>query len=188
LEIASDLAACSQRIQAIAVGPVLATSEFGELVGSALDGAGARISPPPASRRAVDGYVQSASRAAGLDPHLVEAVIAVESGFDPSATSSAGARGLMQLMPQTAMSLGVRDAYDPEQNVRAGARYLRSLLDRFGAVDLAVAAYNAGPAAVERYGAVPPYPETQAYVRNVLARYRASAAVSGGVLNSDTRR
>ena len=78
----------------------------------------------------------------------------------------------MQLMPQTAASLGVIDPYDPAQNVRGGTRYLRSLLDRFGDVELAVAAYNAGPGAVERYGGVPPYAETQNYVRNVLARYR----------------
>jgi soluble lytic murein transglycosylase-like protein len=94
----------------------------------------------------------------------------------------------MQLMPGTAASLGVTNSYDPAQNVRGGTRYLRGLLDRFGDVELAVAAYNAGPAAVERYNGVPPYAQTQNYVRNVLARYRALKAGSRDVLNSATLR
>ena len=99
-------------------------------------------------------------------------MIANESGFDANATSKVGAQGLMQLMPGTASSLGVRDPYDPGQNVAGGTRYLRGLLDRFGGdARLAVAAYNAGPGAVEKYGDVPPYAETQNYVQNVLASY-----------------
>ncbi|ACX52402.1 Lytic transglycosylase catalytic [Ammonifex degensii KC4] len=104
-----------------------------------------------------------------LPPGLVEAVARAESGLNPRAVSRAGAMGLMQLMPGTARALGVTDPFDPVQNVEAGARYLRQLLDRFGGdLRLALAAYNAGPGAVERYRGIPPYPETQAYVEKVL--------------------
>ena len=123
-----------------------------------------------------DGLIRRAAARNQVDPALVKAVMRQESDFQPAARSKAGALGLMQLMPQTAASLGVSDPLDPSQNVDGGTRLLRSLLDRFGGkVDLAVAAYNAGSGAVERYGGVPPYPETQAYVRNVLADYRAGA-------------
>ena len=105
-------------------------------------------------------------------PALVKAVIAAESNFDPEAVSRKGAQGLMQLMPVTGSGLGLEDPFQPGDNVRAGTRYLRSMLDRYGDVERAVAAYNAGPAAVDRYGGVPPYPETQAYVRRVLTYYR----------------
>jgi soluble lytic murein transglycosylase-like protein len=119
--------------------------------------------------------INAAARRAGLDPALVRAVVKHESGFDPHATSRAGAQGLMQLMPATARSLGVTDPYDPVQSLEGGTRYLRSLLDRFeGDVALAVAAYNAGPGAVARHHGIPPYPETQAYVRRVLDTYHAS--------------
>lgn len=113
-----------------------------------------------------------------LDPRLVEALIRVESGFDSKAVSRKGAIGLMQLMPQTAAQLGVRNAFDIEENLRGGTAYLRQLLDRFqGDVRLALAGYNAGPGAVERHRGVPPFEETTEYIRRVMAAYRG---LSGG--------
>jgi soluble lytic murein transglycosylase-like protein len=111
----------------------------------------------------------------GLDPRLVAAVIMVESSGDARAVSRKGARGLMQLMPHTAKMLGVGDVFDPAQNVEAGVRYLKDLLDRHDHdLQLALAAYNAGPSAVARYGGIPPYPETQKYVNRVLELYEGS--------------
>jgi soluble lytic murein transglycosylase-like protein len=119
-------------------------------------------------------FVERAAQGARVDPALVRAVIANESGFDPRATSSAGAQGLMQLMPATAAAYGVANPFDPAQNVAGGTSYLRDLLARFGGdLRLAVAAYNAGPRAVERYGGIPPFPETRAYVERVMAAYRS---------------
>lgn len=115
---------------------------------------------------------REAAGEAGLDPELLKAVAAVESNFDPGAVSPKGALGLMQLMPETAESLGVSDPFDPAQNVRAGARYLRDLLDRFGNLELALAAYNAGPGAVEKHRGVPPFTETREYVEKVLSIFR----------------
>jgi soluble lytic murein transglycosylase-like protein len=104
----------------------------------------------------------------------VAAIATTESGGDPNARSAVGAQGLMQLMPATARSLGVADPFDPVQNVRAGATYLRTLIDRFGNLRSAIAAYNAGPGAVARFGGVPPYAETRVYVERVLDAYRAN--------------
>ena len=113
-----------------------------------------------------------------LDPKLVQAVIQVESGYNHRARSHKGAIGLMQLMPSTASQLRVDDPYDPDENVRGGTRYLRHLIDRFpGRLDLAVAAYNAGPGAVERYNGIPPYRETRDYVKRVLALYQGGEPV-----------
>lgn len=107
-----------------------------------------------------------------LDPRLVASVVEVESDFKRWARSSAGAQGLMQLMPETAAYLGVKNAFDPAENLRGGSQYLRQMLDRFRHLDLALAAYNAGPTAVERYRGVPPYPETRRYIQKVLTAYR----------------
>ncbi|MGZ3528179.1 MAG: lytic transglycosylase domain-containing protein [Vulcanimicrobiaceae bacterium] len=124
---------------------------------------------PPAQ---IESLVSANSAAWGVDPALVKAIIANESGFNANATSRTGAQGLMQLEPETATGLGVSNAYDPAQNVWGGTRYIRGLLERFhGDMRLAVAAYNAGPGAVEKYDGVPPYAETQNYVQNVLASY-----------------
>jgi soluble lytic murein transglycosylase-like protein len=120
-----------------------------------------------------DGLIGLTAREHRVQPALVKAVIAAESNFDPGAVSRKGARGLMQLMPETAEELGVDDSFEPSANVRGGTRYLRSMLDRYGDLSRAIAAYNAGPTAVDRYGGIPPYRETQDYVNRVLTYYRA---------------
>jgi soluble lytic murein transglycosylase-like protein len=113
--------------------------------------------------------IDAAATRYGIDPGLLGGLVRQESGFDPRAHSPAGAMGLTQLMPATAASLGVTDPYDPAQALDGGAKYLRQMLDRFGNDPAkALAAYNAGPNAVARYGGVPPYAETQNYVRNIL--------------------
>jgi soluble lytic murein transglycosylase len=119
-----------------------------------------------------DGLILVNARANKLPPALVKAVIAAESRFDSEAVSRAGAQGLMQLMPETARLLGVDDPFRPDENVRGGTRYLRAMLDRYGDMTRALAAYNAGPTVVDQYRGVPPYPETRDYVRRVLTYYR----------------
>lgn len=124
------------------------------------------------SSRVYDSVIERVAREHGVPPALVKAVVATESNFDPKAVSPKGAQGLMQLMPQTAELVGVRNPFGPEDNVMGGTRYLRWLLDRYGDWTRALAAYNAGPSAVDRYRGVPPYRETRAYVRRVLEYYR----------------
>jgi soluble lytic murein transglycosylase-like protein len=137
-----------------------------------MPGGSAAPAPAPVPPAQIDALVEQNASTWQVDPALIKAVIANESGFNATATSNVGAQGLMQLMPATAASLGVRDAYDPGQNVAGGTRYLRGLLDRFGGDKrLAIAAYNAGPGAVEKYGDIPPYRETRNYVQNVLASF-----------------
>jgi soluble lytic murein transglycosylase-like protein len=118
--------------------------------------------------------ITAAARANGVDPALLAGLIKQESGFNPNAGSGAGARGLTQLMPATAAALGVTNVLDPQQSIEGGAKYLKRQLDAFGGdVTKALAAYNAGPGAVRRYGGVPPYAETQNYVRAVQANAAA---------------
>lgn len=136
-----------------------------ELVGAG-KAAGSYRSPNPTS---LDQAVQQAASDTGLDPSLIRAVIHTESRGRTDAVSSKGALGPMQLMPATAHELGV-DPRDPAQNILGGSRYLAQMRERFGSDELALAAYNAGPGAVERHGGIPPYPETRAYVKQVLAK------------------
>lgn len=125
-----------------------------------------------ASKAQILSMVSKVSEKYGVDDKLVKALIKQESGFNPDATSKAGAMGLMQLMPATAKHLGVKDAYNPLQNVEGGVKYLKSMLDKYnGNIILALAAYNAGPGAVDKYSGVPPYQETKNYVKNILANY-----------------
>jgi soluble lytic murein transglycosylase-like protein len=119
-----------------------------------------------------DGLIRLTAAEHRVSPALVKAVIAAESSFNQLAVSKKGAQGLMQLMPQTAAELGVMDAFSADQNVDGGARYLREMLDRYGDLHRAIAAYNAGPTAVDRYRGIPPYRETRDYVKRVLTYYR----------------
>ncbi|HTW83740.1 MAG TPA: lytic transglycosylase domain-containing protein [Candidatus Sulfotelmatobacter sp.] len=196
MDVLADMSAVQSRIAEISGAPPpgavpapvttasVGAPRFANALASALGGSDAQTvdpsvlaaAPAPVPPEQIDALVEQNASTWQVDPSLIKAVIANESGFNAAATSKVGAQGLMQLMPETAASLGVRNPYDPVQNVAGGTRYLRSLLDRFGGDSrLAVAAYNAGPEAVEKYGGVPPYAETQNYVQNVLAsadRYR----------------
>lgn len=124
------------------------------------------------SRAQIQNIVSQVSKKYEVDEKLVNAVIKQESGFNPKATSHCGAMGLMQLMPATAKGLGVKDAYNPVQNIEGGVKYLSNLLKKYnGNTVLALAAYNAGSGAVDKYNGVPPYKETQNYVKSILANY-----------------
>ena len=128
--------------------------------------------PNSVSRNEIDNLITKYADKNGLDEDFVKAVINQESGFNPNATSHCGAMGLMQLMPATAQGLGVKNAYDAEQNIEGGTKYLKGLMDRFGNdKSLALAAYNAGPNAVKKYNGIPPYADTQNYVKKVLSKY-----------------
>jgi soluble lytic murein transglycosylase-like protein len=183
MDINADLAAIGRRIAEITGTGMSVSFEEGGSFARIVQVVEARVAPAPVPPAQIDGLVAANATAWKVDPALVKAIVANESGFDANATSRTGAQGLMQLEPGTAAELGVSDAYDPAQNISGGTRYIKGLLERFhGDVRLAVAAYNAGAGAVEKYGGVPPYAETQTYVQNVLAsyaRYRAVRADPG---------
>ncbi len=140
---------------------------------------------PSAGASAYGPLIEQAAARNGLDPAVLYGLIQQESGFDPSATSSAGALGLTQLMPGTAASLGVTEPLNPAQSIEGGARYLGELMRQFGGnTSDALAAYNAGPGAVRQYGGIPPYPETQQYVSNVLANAAAYQQSTAGTAST----
>ncbi|MCG6153908.1 lytic transglycosylase domain-containing protein [Leptospira bandrabouensis] len=118
------------------------------------------------------GTIESIAKSQGMDPNLVKAMVKAESGFKPNAVSPKGAMGLMQLMPETAESLGVNDPFDPEDNIGGGVKFLKGLMKEFKDPEKAIAAYNAGPGAVKRYKGIPPYEETQKYVNKVKRYYK----------------
>ncbi len=127
-------------------------------------------------------YIANAADTTSLDPALIVSVIRAESNGDASAVSPAGAKGLMQLMDSTASDYGVEEVFDPRQNIEAGSRYLKDLVDRFGSLKLALAAYNAGPGNVERYGGVPPFAETQKYVEKVIDTLNTLGHTAGSAI------
>lgn len=181
---AEALAGAGAQPMASAAGAHGTTGAFGTVGPLGVTGAGTNVAAAggPAATP-YDGLVLAAAQRNGIDPALLHGLIQQESGFDPTATSSAGAQGLCQLMPGTAASLGVGNPLDPAQSIEGGARYLKQQLDAFGGdPQRALAAYNAGPGAVQRYGGVPPYTETQAYVQKVIGYandYRSSQPAIG---------
>ena len=133
--------------------------------------------PESVTRSEIDNLISKYADKNGLDEDFVKAVINQESGFNPKATSHCGAMGLMQLMPATAQGLGVTDAYDAEQNIQGGTKYLKGLMDRFGNdKSLALAAYNAGPGNVKKYGGIPPFSATKCFIKNVKREYNGFKA------------
>jgi soluble lytic murein transglycosylase-like protein len=175
---ATETVARVAQIQALlGQAPAPAAPASGTSFAAALQSAQQTTAPPVTAAAGdagqYDGLINDAAQRNGVDPSLLKGLIRQESNFDPNARSSAGAAGLTQLMPSTAAGLGVADPNDPAQAVEGGAKYLRQMLDRFGGDQAqALAAYNAGPGAVQRFGGVPPYAETQAYVQRVLGYAR----------------
>jgi soluble lytic murein transglycosylase-like protein len=157
-----------------------ATTSFAGALAAAQTSPTAAPAAGAAGSTAFEAEINTAAQSNGIAPALLKGLVSQESGFNPSARSGAGAVGLTQLMPGTAAALGVTNPLDPVQSLQGGAKYLRQQLDRFGGDEkLALAAYNAGPGAVQKYGGVPPYRETQNYVNSVMSKaaaYRGTVA------------
>lgn len=162
----------TKQVEAIPLNPLQDDNSVKNIVPTDLSAmipiSGANIN----SKSQIKDMISQVSKKHGMDERLINAVIRQESGYNPNAESSAGAQGLMQLMPMTAKSLGVTDPFNPVQNVEGGVKYLKSMMERYnGNVILALAAYNAGPGNVDKYNGVPPFKETQNYVKNILENY-----------------
>ena len=162
--------AIEQQFQKLTSEATKPDKDFQSILDSSIKGS--NDSGDDVSKEEINGLIEAYSQKNGLDPDFVRAVVKQESGFNEKATSHCGAAGLMQLMPGTAKSLGVVDRYDAEDNVKGGTKMLANLLKTYGGnKELALAAYNAGGGAVKKYGGIPPYGETQRYVKNVLSIY-----------------
>lgn len=152
--------------------PPAVESEMGSSGNGAFENVLSKFNPDNMDKSAIqhelEGIIQGQAKAQNMDASLIKAVVKAESGFNPNAVSSVGAQGLMQLMPGTANGLGVQDSFNPSQNVAGGTKYLKNLVEKYHSVPLGLAAYNAGPGAVDKYGGIPPYKETQNYVKKVL--------------------
>ena len=152
--------------------PPAVESEMGSSGNGAFENVLSKFNPDNMDKSAIqqelEGIIQGQAKAQNVDASLIKAVVKAESGFNPNAVSPVGAQGLMQLMPGTANGLGVQDSFNPLQNVAGGTKYLKNLVEKYHSVPLGLAAYNAGPGAVDKYGGIPPYKETQNYVKKVL--------------------
>jgi len=160
-----------QRVERFSTGipPASQPSTFAQALQVAQQGMSTMLPLP------ISELIARVAREEGVDESLVRAVVQAESGGNPNAVSPKGAMGLMQLMPRTAEAMGVSNPFDPEQNLRGGVRLLKGLLNEFGDVRLALAAYNAGGPAVRQYGGVPPYAETQRFVQRVLQLWQGDS-------------
>ncbi len=167
-QIETRICSIEQKINMLNSNHATGIKSFEKVLNEKVEQAKTSSLPEKPDKRDIDDLVKKYSRENGLNESLVNAVIQAESAFDNRAVSSAGAQGLMQLMPFTARKLGVDNPFDPEQNIAGGTKYLKNLIDRYNSVELGLAAYNAGPENINKYGGIPPFSETQNYVKKVL--------------------